>query len=131
MVVFNQLESGADTPIMTMMVMQWGQFISHDVSFTPMSRGFNKSMIKCCREGQQVVKKFKSKVHLFLTDTNSECENKGILSIKQMDPKLFLDIIFFTFFPNILLDSKDHHILSPQFCRFFRSTQISFLETFF
>jgi hypothetical protein len=40
---------------MTMMVMQWGQFISHDVSFTPMSRGFNKSMIKCCsKEGQQV-----------------------------------------------------------------------------
>ena len=48
-------ESGAETPLLTMMVMQWGQFISHDVTFTPMSRGFNKSMIKCCsKEGQQV-----------------------------------------------------------------------------
>jgi hypothetical protein len=50
-------ESSAETPMLTMMVMQWGQFISHDVTFTPMSRGFNKSMIKCCsKEGQQVLR---------------------------------------------------------------------------
>ena len=49
------LDAGTDTPLLTMMVMQWGQFISHDVSFTPMSRGFNKSMIKCCdKEGNLV-----------------------------------------------------------------------------
>jgi len=42
------VESEVDTRYMTMMVMQWGQFVDHDMTFTPMSKGFNKTNIKCC-----------------------------------------------------------------------------------
>ena len=52
---FRLFDVGADTPIMTMMVMQWGQFTSHDVSFTPMARGFNNTMIKCCNKDGNIV----------------------------------------------------------------------------
>lgn len=41
-------ESTADTQQFTMLVMQWGQFLDHDVTFTPQSRGFNNSLLKCC-----------------------------------------------------------------------------------
>ena len=38
--------SEADTKQFTMMVMQWGQFVDHDITSTPQSRGFNDSIIK-------------------------------------------------------------------------------------
>ena len=38
--------SDADTKQFTMMVMQWGQFVDHDITSTPQSRGFNDSIIK-------------------------------------------------------------------------------------
>ncbi|XP_037780731.1 chorion peroxidase-like [Penaeus monodon] len=34
----------------TMMVMQWGQFLDHDITATAQSRGFNHSVPKCCNE---------------------------------------------------------------------------------
>ncbi|ROT69525.1 hypothetical protein C7M84_012292 [Penaeus vannamei] len=34
----------------TMMVMQWGQFLDHDITATAQSRGFNHSVPRCCNE---------------------------------------------------------------------------------
>lgn len=34
----------------TMMVMQWGQFLDHDLTSTAQTRGFNHSVPKCCDE---------------------------------------------------------------------------------
>ncbi|XP_066966449.1 peroxidase-like [Macrobrachium rosenbergii] len=34
----------------TMMVMQWGQFLDHDLTATAQTRGFNHSVPKCCNE---------------------------------------------------------------------------------
>ena len=41
-------ESSDDTPPFTMMVMQWGQYLDHDLTSTPQTRGFNNSIVKCC-----------------------------------------------------------------------------------
>ncbi|KAH1025178.1 hypothetical protein HUJ05_009955 [Dendroctonus ponderosae] len=35
----------------TLMFMQWGQFIDHDITSTVKSRGFNGSIPKCCEDG--------------------------------------------------------------------------------
>ena len=43
-------ESRDETVQFTMMVMQWGQFIDHDMTSTPQTRGFNRSLIRCCSE---------------------------------------------------------------------------------
>ena len=43
-------ESKDETVQFTMMVMQWGQFIDHDLTSTPQTRGFNHSLIRCCSE---------------------------------------------------------------------------------
>lgn len=38
----------------TMMVMQWGQFLDHDITATAQSRGFNHSVPKCCNEHEGI-----------------------------------------------------------------------------
>ena len=47
-------ESRDETVQFTMMVMQWGQFLDHDLTSTPQTRGFNHSLIRCCTEGSQM-----------------------------------------------------------------------------
>ena len=47
-------ESQDETVQFTMMVMQWGQFLDHDLTSTPQTRGFNHSLIRCCTEGSQM-----------------------------------------------------------------------------
>ena len=51
---FLRQESNDETIQFTMMVMQWGQFLDHDLTSTPQTRGFNNSLIRCCTEGSQM-----------------------------------------------------------------------------
>ena len=48
-------ESKDETLQFTMMVMQWGQFLDHDLTSTPQARGFNNSLIRCCSERSRML----------------------------------------------------------------------------
>ncbi|KAK8745909.1 hypothetical protein OTU49_000091 [Cherax quadricarinatus] len=37
----------------TILIMQWGQFLDHDVTHTPITKGKDKSDITCCSKGQK------------------------------------------------------------------------------
>ncbi|CAB3381413.1 Hypothetical predicted protein [Cloeon dipterum] len=45
---------GGDTPddSLTLLVMQWGQFLDHDLTHTPISKGPTQSGIACCTNGK-------------------------------------------------------------------------------
>ncbi|CAH0385310.1 unnamed protein product [Bemisia tabaci] len=43
----------------TLMVMQWGQFLDHDLTHTPISRGQGGSGIACCRGGKVIDKRLR------------------------------------------------------------------------
>lgn len=38
-------------PTITLMFMQWGQFLDHDVTSSVQARMFNRSVPRCCQEG--------------------------------------------------------------------------------
>lgn len=44
-------ERDNELPTVTLMLMQWGQFIDHDVTSVVKSRSFNGSIPRCCDRG--------------------------------------------------------------------------------
>ncbi|KAE8751717.1 Chorion peroxidase-like-2 [Frankliniella occidentalis] len=52
--VSNRLAQESDRPSdnVTLLLMQWGQFLDHDLTHTPISRGQNGVGISCCQDGQ-------------------------------------------------------------------------------
>ncbi|XP_069702687.1 salivary peroxidase/catechol oxidase-like isoform X3 [Periplaneta americana] len=55
-VVSTQFATEADIPYdnYTLLVMQWGQFLDHDLTHTPISRGQSGAGLSCCREGKVI-----------------------------------------------------------------------------
>lgn len=44
-------DKNRSVPTITLMFMQWGQFLDHDVTSTATSRAFNNSVPRCCLPG--------------------------------------------------------------------------------
>lgn len=40
-----------ENPTITLMFMQWGQFLDHDIVGSAQSRGFNGTIPQCCEKG--------------------------------------------------------------------------------
>ncbi|XP_039283319.1 peroxidase [Nilaparvata lugens] len=60
-IVSSQLAQEKDVPSnnYTLMVMQWGQFLDHDLTHTPISKGQSGSGISCCRDGKVIDEAFR------------------------------------------------------------------------
>ncbi|RZF43124.1 hypothetical protein LSTR_LSTR001302 [Laodelphax striatellus] len=60
-IVSSQLAQDRDDPSAnyTLMVMQWGQFLDHDLTHTPISKGQSGSGISCCRDGRVIDEAFR------------------------------------------------------------------------
>lgn len=44
-------DKNVETTTITHLLMQWGQFIDHDITSSSQSRGFNGSVPRCCKDG--------------------------------------------------------------------------------
>ncbi|PSN41980.1 hypothetical protein C0J52_10520 [Blattella germanica] len=54
--ISTQFATDANNPYdnYTLLVMQWGQFLDHDLTHTPVSRGQSGTGLSCCREGNVI-----------------------------------------------------------------------------